>query len=181
MIHWFIAAKNIIPAGVYPEVFSIDFAALRAHYDTVLFDLDNTLLPYDNDEVTQEHTQLFETLLTLDYKVMIVSNSGSDRVGGFAEAMRVPYVKSAKKPLKSGFHKALGMIKAEPSQTLFVGDQLMTDVWGSHRAGLTPLLVKAIKRKSERWYTKLNRRIEKKMLRKLSLTHPDVVREIEQL
>ncbi len=181
MIHWFIAAKNIIPAGVYPDVFSIDFEALRAHYDTVFFDLDNTLLPYDSDAITPEHKTLFATLTELQYTVMIVSNSGSPRVGAFATQMNIPYIKSAKKPLKSGFRKALKTVEADPHQTLFIGDQLMTDVWGSHRAGLTPLLVKAIKRKSERWYTKINRRIEVKMLRKLSLTHPDVVREIEQL
>lgn len=181
MIHWFIAAKNIIPAGVYPDVFSIDFVSLRDHYDTIMFDLDNTLLPYDSDEATQEHKDLFDTLSKLNYRVMIVSNSGSPRVGAFADAMQVPYIKSAKKPSKWGFRKALKMIDADPNQTLFIGDQLMTDVWGSHRAGLTPLLVKAIKRKSERWYTKINRRIEIKMLKKLSSTHPEVVREIEQL
>ncbi len=181
MIHWLISATRVLPMAVYKTVFELDYEAYREHYDTVIYDLDNTLLPYDDSTVTDQIYQLFETLSTLDYKVMIVSNSTSARVQATAEALGVPWIKSAKKPLKGAFFKALKHLGSTPKKALFIGDQLMTDVWGANRAGLNPILVRAIKRKSEKWYTRLNRRLEQKMLIKLSRIEPEKAKEIQTL
>lgn len=181
MIHWFIKAERVLPKAVYETVYDLDYAAYRKHYDTVIYDLDNTLLPYDNSTVTDEILALFDTLEALDYKVMIVSNSTSPRVKATAERLNVAWIKSAKKPLKVSFLKALKHLNSAPEKTLFIGDQLMTDVWGGNRAGLAPILVRAIKRKSERWYTRLNRRLERKMLIKLSRIEPVKAKEIQTL
>ena len=43
----------------------------------------------------------------------------------------------------------------------------MTDILGSNRVGLDGILVKAIKRKTEKWYTKLNRKREENVLRRI--------------
>lgn len=181
MIHWFIQAKSVLPHAVYKTVYDIDYKAYKQHYETVLFDLDNTLLPYDNSDVTEAIQTLFSSLKTLGYQVMIVSNSTSSRVKTTAEILDVPWLKSAKKPLKYGFKKALQTLQAEPDTTLFIGDQLMTDVWGANRVGMTPILVRAIKRKSERWYTRFNRYLERKMLVKLARLAPEKAKEIKAL
>ncbi len=41
------------------------------------------------------------------------------------------------------------LMKTEPSTTLFVGDQLFTDVWGAKRVGILTYLVKPIHPKEE--------------------------------
>jgi predicted HAD superfamily phosphohydrolase YqeG len=43
----------------------------------------------------------------------------------------------------------------------------MTDVLGGKRMGFYVIVVDAIKRKSEKWYTKYNRHLEKKILKRL--------------
>jgi len=46
----------------------------------------------------------------------------------------------------------------------------MTDVLGGKRMGFYVIVVDAIKRKSEKWYTKFNRRLEKRILIRLRRT-----------
>ena len=178
---WFIDVQKVIPYQVHKTVFDLDYEALKKRYSAVMFDLDNTLLPYDNSDITSDITALFESLKTLGYQVMLVSNSTSSRVKTTADALGVPYIKSAKKPLKKAFLKALKILNVSAPDTLFVGDQLMTDVYGANRAGLTPILVRAIKRKSERWYTRINRKIEQKMLKKMRHIAPKKAKEIQSL
>ncbi len=43
----------------------------------------------------------------------------------------------------------------------------MTDVWGGKRLGFKVIVVDAIKRRIEKWYTRLNRRMEKRILARL--------------
>ena len=51
-----------------------------------------------------------------------------------------------------------------PENTLFVGDQLFTDVWGANRAGIRSILVKQIA-KHEEIQIVLKRKLEKIVLR----------------
>ena len=41
------------------------------------------------------------------------------------------------------------LMQTEPATTLFVGDQLFTDVWGANRTGLYSILVKPMDPKEE--------------------------------
>ena len=59
-----------------------------------------------------------------------------------------------------------------------IGDQLMTDILGSNRMGLDGILVKAIKRKTEKWYTKLNRRRENNVMKKIKKLYLDKYNKI---
>ena len=43
----------------------------------------------------------------------------------------------------------------------------MTDIFGANRFAAYSILVNPIKRKTEKWYTRINRRIEEKMLVKI--------------
>ena len=52
----------------------------------------------------------------------------------------------------------------------------MTDILGSNRVGLDAILVRCLKRKSEKWYTKLNRRREMKVLKALEEKYNDKIK-----
>ena len=56
---------------------------------------------------------------------------------------------NAAKPAKGGYRKAMEEMGTDPQNTLFIGDQLFTDVWGARRAGIYSILVKPIHPKEE--------------------------------
>ena len=82
-----------------------------------------------------------------------------------------------KKPLKFGFNKALKKAQSNKSETVLIGDQLMTDVFGAHRFGITAILVKSVKRKSDRKITQMNRKIERFVLKKIKKRYPSLYEE----
>ena len=43
----------------------------------------------------------------------------------------------------------------------------MTDIWAAKRFKVYSILVNPIKKKTEKWYTKMNRKTEVKMLQKI--------------
>ena len=47
------------------------------------------------------------------------------------------------------YKKAMEIMGTDDSNTLFVGDQLFTDVWGAKRSGIRNILVKPIHPKEE--------------------------------
>ena len=52
-------------------------------------------------------------------------------------------------------------------ETIFVGDQILTDILCANRVGIDSILVKTIDKKSQKWYTNINRLREKYIIKKL--------------
>ena len=67
----------------------------------------------------------------------------------FNDAVQVQYLFKAGKPGKAGYEQAMKKLGCNTGNTLFVGDQLFTDVWGANRTGLYSILVKPINPKEE--------------------------------
>ena len=67
----------------------------------------------------------------------------------FAEKVNSPYLFKGGKPSRKGYRKAMVLMKTGRHNTLFIGDQLFTDVWGARRTGLYSILVKPINPKEE--------------------------------
>ena len=65
-------------------------------------------------------------------------------------------------------------------KVITLGDQLMTDIFGSSRMKLDSILVHPIKKKSEHWYTRLNRRMEKFVVSRIKKKYPMVFKELEE-
>ena len=86
-----------------------------------------------------------------------------------------------KKPLKCGLRKALKYLDVKnKNEVISVGDQLMTDVLGSKRSNIDCILVKPLKKSNEKWYTKLNRKNEKHVLKRIKKFNEQIYREIEE-
>ncbi|MFP4286592.1 MAG: YqeG family HAD IIIA-type phosphatase [Candidatus Izemoplasmataceae bacterium] len=175
MVHYFLNYKKFIPNDHVDHVFDIDFKALyQRGIRLLLIDLDNTLIPYDEILPNQSLKDFFKSLIALGFETVIVSNNHYERINIFATACNVPFVSSAKKPTKFGFKSALKKVEKtyKKEEVCVIGDQLMTDIFGSKRMGFEAILVKPIKKKTEKWYTKLNRKIEDKMLDKIKKKSP---------
>ena len=73
------------------------------------------------------------------------------------------YIYNAHKPSTKNYIRAMEIMGTDRTNTLFVGDQLFTDVWGAKRAGIHNILVKPIHPKEEIQIV-LKRRLEKIVL-----------------
>lgn len=169
--------QKCIPDAYAASIFEIDYEALkRQGIKTLFFDLDNTIIGYD-EIVLNEKQVTFLLGLKKDFKIVILSNTSYDRVSKAIEALKVDFIYHAKKPLKFGFKKALNIAQASKNETVLIGDQLMTDIFGANRFGIKGILVKSVKRKSDRKITQFNRKIEKIMLKKIKKHEPKLYEE----
>ena len=80
---------------------------------------------------------------------MLLSNNKEPRVKMFNDAVHVNYIYKAGKPGTKNYHAAMVRMGSDEKNTLFVGDQLFTDIWGANRAGIYSILVQPIDKKEE--------------------------------
>ena len=70
------------------------------------------------------------------------------------------------KPFKRKYKKILKMFRYEFSEVAAVGDQILTDVLGANRCGITSIFVDKLTEDDE-FATRINRKIEKMILNNL--------------
>lgn len=114
----------------------------------VIFDIDNTLVPH-GAPADKRAVELFERLRRTGYQTVLLSNNKEPRVKPFARDVGSGYIFKAGKPGRAGYEKAMELMGTRLENTIFVGDQLFTDVWGAKRAGIVTYLVKPIHPKEE--------------------------------
>ena len=137
------------PNEIQNSTYVIDFEKWqRKGYKGVIFDIDNTLVPHDAD-ADERSKALFAKLKELGFSTMLLSNNKEPRVKRFAKQVGSAYIYKAGKPSRKNYIKAMEEMGTKPANTLFVGDQLFTDVWGAKRTGIHSILVKPIHPKEE--------------------------------
>jgi len=141
--------QKFYPSEYYTSTYVIDFTEYyKKGYRGILFDIDNTLVPH-NAPATEEAIRLIHRLKEIGFGICLVSNNKEPRVAEFNKPLDVKYIYKAGKPKRSGYQKAMQLLGTDTTNTLFVGDQLFTDLWGANNAGITSLLVKPIDKKEE--------------------------------
>lgn len=131
-------------------------------YRGLVFDIDNTLVPH-NAPADSRAKKLFARLKEIGFDCCLISNNKEPRVKMFNKEIGVHYVYNAKKPLTKNYKKAMQLMNTDLSNTIFIGDQLFTDVYGAKRTGMRNILVKPIDAKEEIQIV-LKRRLEKIVL-----------------
>ncbi len=132
----------------------------------IIFDLDNTIIPWDQQEMSPEIIQWLQTLLNQGFHLCLVSNNMGTRVQGIAAILGIPCISKAYKPTNAGFLKAMGKMELSTKEVAVVGDQLFTDILGGNRLGLYTIWVKPLSTQ-EFIGTKITRRVEKLTVRLL--------------
>jgi len=117
-------------------------------YRAIIFDIDNTLVPHGH-AASGRATKLFTRLKEIGFSCCLLSNNKEPRVQKFNEQIKVEYIHSARKPSTKNYLAAMKKMGSTKKTTIFVGDQLFTDVWGAKRAGLYNILVQPIHPKEE--------------------------------
>jgi len=181
MMDWLFRSQSFFPDDYQKTVYDIDYEKLkRSGIRLILIDLDNTLIPYDESEPDDRIRHLFRKLEELGIETVIISNNHHPRVKHFSDQLGRPFVSSAKKPLKFGFKKAMAFFpKIDSTEVMVIGDQFMTDVLGARRSGLKVTVVDAIKRKAEKWFTKINRKLEKRVLSRIKKFHNEYYQRLK--
>ncbi|ULO06147.1 YqeG family HAD IIIA-type phosphatase [Paenibacillus sp. 19GGS1-52] len=160
--------EMLVPKLRVNTVFDIALEELyQQGYRGIITDLDNTLVGAKAPLATPELLVWFEKVKTLGFKLIIVSNNNMDRVSKFATPLDIKFVHQARKPSNAPFHKAIKLMELAPEQTIVVGDQMLTDVYGGNRLGLYTVLVLPISVQDEGIGTRINRRIEQIALTRL--------------
>lgn len=175
--------NKYIPTFLKNTVYEIDFATLYAEGKRViLFDLDNTLASYDEVEPTDKQLKLNVDLRKMGYKIFIVSNNRKPRTETYTKTFIVDdYLVLAKKPFKFKINKFLKRNGLDKKEIVMVGDQILTDVCCANKLGVISILVKSISRKTEKWYTRINRVREKMILKKINKKDPDLAKRLKAL
>lgn len=137
------------PDDYRTSTYEIPFEELYEEgYRGLIFDIDNTLVPH-GAPADERAKALFFRLKQIGFDCCLLSNNQEPRVKMFNEEIGVHYIFNAHKPSVTNYEKAMGLMGTDKKNTIFIGDQLFTDVWGAKRTGIRNILVQPIDPKEE--------------------------------
>ncbi len=153
--------RNLYPGDYVESTYIIDFEKLyQKGYRGVIFDVDNTLVPH-NAPADERAIEFFKELHDIGFQALLLSNNKEPRVKAFREAVTYcTYIYKAGKPSIAGYKKAMEQMETDESNTIFVGDQILTDIWGANRAGIRSVMVKPVRKWHEEIQIILKRVLE---------------------
>jgi len=141
--------QNFYPGEYVDSTYRIDFRGLYEDgYRGIIFDIDNTLVPH-GAPADDKAKKLFVQLKKLGFSCCLLSNNKEPRVKMFYDEVQVPYIFKAGKPKSLGYENAMEIMGTNKKNTIFIGDQIFTDVYGANRTGIRTILAKPIDPKEE--------------------------------
>ena len=137
------------PTARIHSSYEIDYDRLYAEgIRGVIFDIDNTLVSH-GAPADERAKRLFQRLREIGFESCLLSNNQKKRVEMFNQEIQTHYIYNALKPARKNYLHAMEIMGTDQTNTLFVGDQLFTDVWGAKRVGIHNILVHPINPKEE--------------------------------
>ncbi|AEV17171.1 HAD superfamily (Subfamily IIIA) phosphatase, TIGR01668 [Thermus sp. CCB_US3_UF1] len=148
----------LFPRAVLPSLLHLTPAWLRARgLQGVILDLDNTLLPYGEEDPPPPYRAWLEDLKA-EVPIYLLSNALPERFARVQGRLGLPGHAPALKPWL-GFRKALRALGLPAREVAVVGDQVFTDVLGGNLVGAYTVLVPPLREK-EFFYTRFIRMLE---------------------
>ena len=93
--------------------------------------------------------KVFEKIHGMGIDTCLISNNRKLRVEPFAKAVNSKFIYDAHKPSRESYKKAMELMNTDKESTLFIGDQIFTDIWGANRTGIETVMLKQIDKKEE--------------------------------
>lgn len=141
--------KRFYPNEYVSSSYQIDYKKFfKKGYRGILFDIDNTLVGHNADS-DEDTVSFFKDLKELGFDVCLLSNNKEERVKVFNKRLHLKYIHKAGKPSKKAYIEGMKKMNCNKKNTLFVGDQIFTDIYGANRAGIYSILVEPIAKKEE--------------------------------
>lgn len=154
--------KILRPKVYVNSVYNIDLKKLKKTKKIrgIIVDLDNTLIAWGRKEIDSKINDWVKEAKRLEFKLCIVSNANSKRVAEFAKIFNIPYHSKYFKPFSIAFNNGLNILDTKKFETVVIGDQIFTDIWGGNISKLLTILVVPIAKKDSIG-TFLHRSLEK--------------------
>ena len=156
--------KRFLPDIYQDNIFKINYDKLKEKkIKCLLFDLDNTISPAKEVLLCKKTKKLFDKLKK-DFKIILFSNNFPKRVSKFGDYYGIEIACISLKPFSFKSRSILKKHKLNKNEVACIGDQLLTDINGGNKIGITTILVNPISNidETETW---LNRQIEKKIFK----------------
>lgn len=157
--------KRFVPDVYQENIFTINYDKLKKKgIKCLLFDLDNTISPAREIVLCEKTKKLFNKLKK-NFKIILFSNNFPKRVGKFGDYYSVDIACISLKPFSYKYRYILRKYSLKKNEVAAIGDQLLTDIQGGNKMGITTVLVNPMTEidETETW---LNRQIEKKIFKK---------------
>jgi HAD superfamily phosphatase (TIGR01668 family) len=149
------------PTFYAPRVAEIDLEKLTADgFSGVIIDLDNTLVGYRQLVPDDRDAHWIVAARERGLQVVMVTNNATPWAVTVAQNLGIPCIANARKPLPSGFSRALAVLQLPRDAVVVVGDQLFTDILGAKLFGLAAILVEPLAERdpiNTRWLRTLER------------------------
>lgn len=160
--------EKYVPDIYSKSIYSIDYEKLKENgIKCLLIDLDNTIVPISVKKPNKKIKDLFKKLEQIGFKVIIFSNNTKKRIKPFKDELIVDCAFKCKKPRQKKFLLIMKEYKYSISEIAIIGDNIITDILGGNKVGITTILVNPISNK-ERIDTKVLRIYEKNIINKLT-------------
>ncbi len=155
----------LIPDYCFETVYDISPEFLLENgIKAVILDIDNTMVPYEIADATEENLKWLGGLENVGIKASFVSNNHKERVERYRSLTGLPAFYDSRKPLGKGIKAALKAMNVLPENTAIIGDQIFTDVLAGNFSGIRlTLLVKPIRDKKNP-FCRFKRLLEKPLL-----------------
>ncbi len=137
--------EKLIPSIRLGSIFEITpELLLKRNIRLLMLDLDNTLAPYRDSKPSVRLMDWKDGLVSSGVRLVIVSNTKSDRAKNFSADLGIPYVDRARKPMTKKVLEVMKETGFRPEESALAGDQIFTDVWCANRAGALSIVVRPL-------------------------------------
>lgn len=117
---------------------------LARGYKCLFLDIDNTIRSRATHSIPDDVQEWMDACEAAGIKLCLVSNNWHQNVFTLADEVGLPVVAKSCKPIPVAFFRALSKMGVRHGEALVIGDQVTTDVWGAHLAGLPVYLVQPL-------------------------------------
>ena len=135
--------RRVLPTLSVASIFDIPYQQMyRDGIRNLIFDMDNTIVTRLTNQPSWKVKRLFYHLTLDGFHILILSNNTRpSRVIQVASFLDVPAIFSAQKPFSWVYKKLRNQFFCQPSETMFIGDQWVTDIWGARLNGMKAVVV----------------------------------------
>lgn len=133
----------MIPDSYLPSIYNVNYSFMRDNgIKYLVFDIDCTILPFDDINVTRDNDLLFEYMKSLGFKCAFCSSGSRDRVKSVADKLGINYMYRAKKPnVKFEELKELFDDDFRVENSVFIGESLYFDMYNAGKLNMNKILV----------------------------------------
>ena len=165
------------PKMYYKNIFDINYEALKnGNIKVLIFDLDNTIMTYDEKEPAEKVIKLFKKLSN-DFQVFIASNNMKEKVKKIGNILNVHGFYSTLKPTKRLKKLLSNKINVKMEEVAIIGDQIVTDIFMGNRLHMKTILVDPLGEKDFK-ITFFNRWLEGKIMKRIKVKRGEYYEEI---